>query len=73
MKDAHLFNLLRQSSIQNDNQLMELYDSSRLYIPDTGRGTGAYIIFIKMGKLTMAHMFQDQFFNKLQKVSTIQH
>ena len=29
--------------------------------------------FIKVGNLTMAHMFQDQFLNQVHKVSTIQH
>ena len=29
--------------------------------------------FIKVGWLAMAHMFQDQLLNKVQKVSTMQH
>ena len=28
---------------------------------------------IKMGQLTMSHMFQDQLHNTVQKVSTMQH
>ena len=33
-----------------------------------------HILFsIKVGQLTMAHMFQDQLYNPLQKVSIIQH
>ena len=28
---------------------------------------------IKVGQLTMAHMFQDQLLNPVQKVSTMQH
>ena len=52
---------------------MVFSDSSWQFFPDTVRSTGAYIIFIKMGQLTMANMFQDQFLNKVQKVSTMQH
>ena len=29
--------------------------------------------FIKVGQLTMAHMFQDQLINQVHKVSTMQH
>ena len=29
------------------------------------------IYFIKVGQFTMAHMFQDQFLNQVQKVSTM--
>ena len=29
--------------------------------------------FIKLGQITMSHMFQDQLINQLQKVSTMQH
>ena len=33
-----------------------------------------HILFsIKVGQLTIAHMFQDQLLNLVQKVSTIQH
>ena len=31
------------------------------------------LYFINMSQLTMAHMFQDQFFNKVQKASTMQN
>ena len=31
------------------------------------------LYFIKVGQLTMAHMFQDQLTNQVQKVSTIQY
>ena len=73
MKDAPLYDLLRQASINTDNQLMDLSDSSCQDCTDTGRSTGAYIIFYQGEKKTTAHMFQDQFINKVQKVSTIQH
>ena len=33
-----------------------------------------HILFsIKLGQLTMVHMFQDQLLNPVQKVSTMQH
>ena len=31
------------------------------------------LYFIKVGQLTMAHMFQDQLINQVQKVSKMQH
>ena len=31
------------------------------------------LFYIKVGQLTMAHMFQDQLLNPVQKVSTMQH
>ena len=45
MKDAPLSGLLIQASINNENQLMALSDSSCKDFPDTGRDTVAYIIF----------------------------
>ena len=41
MKDAPLSDLLRKSSINDENKLMDLSDSSWKYCPDTGRHTGA--------------------------------
>ena len=45
MNYAPVFNLLRQASIKTENQLMDFSYSSWKYCPDTGRSTGAYIIF----------------------------
>ena len=45
INDAPLSDLLRQASIDTRNQLMDLSDYSWKYCPDTGRSTGAYIIF----------------------------
>ena len=45
MNHAPLYDLLRQANIKTDNQLMVLSDSSWKYCPDTGRSTGAYILF----------------------------
>ena len=41
MKDGHLYDLLRQASINTDNQFMALYDYSWKDYPDTGRSTGS--------------------------------
>ena len=49
MDDAPVSELLRQASINTDNQLMDFSDSSWKYFPDTGRSTGAYIIFYQGG------------------------
>ena len=73
MNDANLSDLLRQDSIKTENQLMAFSDSSWQDYSDIGISIGAYIIFIKVGQLTMAHMFQDHLLNKVQKLSTMQH
>ena len=51
MKDAPLSDLLRQANINTKNQLMDFYDSSQKYCPDTGRIIGAYIIFYQGGPI----------------------
>ena len=45
MNDALLSDILRQAIIKTENHLMGFYDSSWQDFPDTGRSTGAYIIF----------------------------
>ena len=45
MNDAPVTDLLRQASIKTENHLMNFSDSGWKYFPDTGRSTGAYIIF----------------------------
>ena len=45
MNCAPVSDLLRQSSIKTENQLIIFSYSSWKYCPDTGRSTGAYIIF----------------------------
>ena len=45
MNDALVSDLLIQASIKTENHLIDFYDSSWQYFPDTGRSTGAYIIF----------------------------
>ena len=51
MNDAPVSDLLRQASINTDNQLMVFSDSSWKYCPETGRSTGAYIIFYLGGQI----------------------
>ena len=67
MNDSPLSDLLRQVSINNENQFMVFSYSSRKDCPDTSISTGAYLPFINMGLFTMAHMFQYQFLNQVQK------
>ena len=51
MNDAPVTDLLRQAIIKTDNQLMDFYDSSWQYFPETVRSTGAYIIFYQGGPI----------------------
>ena len=70
---APVSDLLRQATIKTENTLMGFSDFSWKDCLGTGRSTGSYIIFIKVGKLTMTHMFEEYLLNQVQKVSTIQH
>ena len=45
MNDAPVSELVIQASIKTENHLMDFSDSIWKYFPDTGRSTGAYIIF----------------------------
>ena len=51
MKDAPLYDLIRQASIKTDNQLMTFSNSSWRDCQGTGRSTGAYIIFYQRGPI----------------------
>ena len=51
LNDARLTDLLRQANNNTKNHLMDFSDSSCQYCPDTGRGTGAYIIFYQCGPI----------------------
>ena len=51
MNDATVSDMLRQAVIKTENQLMVFYDSSWQDFPDTGRSTGAYIIFYQGGTI----------------------
>ena len=51
MNDAPVAHLLIQASIKAKNHLMYFSDSSWQDCPDTGRITGAYIIFYQGGPI----------------------
>ena len=51
INDAPVTDLLRQANIKTKNHLMGFSDSSWKYFPDTGRSTGAYIIFYQGGPI----------------------
>ena len=51
MNDAPVSDLLRQAIINTEDKLMALSDSSWKDCPDTGRRTGAYIIFYQGGPI----------------------
>ena len=51
INDAPVSDLLKQDSIKTDNQLMDFYDYSWQDFLDTGRSTGAYIIFYQGGPI----------------------
>ena len=51
MKDAPLSDLLIQASINTENQLMSIYDSSWKYCTDTDRSTGIHMIFYQGGTI----------------------
>ena len=51
MNDTPLSSLLRQASINNEKQLMGLFDSSWQSFPDTGRSTVACIILYQCDKI----------------------
>ena len=51
LNDAQVSDILRQTVIKTENQLMAFYDSSWQDCPDTGRSTVAYIIFCQGGEI----------------------
>ena len=51
MNDAPVTDLLRQANIKTKNHLMDFSGSSWQDFPDTGRSTGAYIIFYQGGTI----------------------
>ena len=51
MNDALVSDLLMQASIKTENPFMDFSDSSWQDFPDTGRSTGAYIIFYQGGSI----------------------
>ena len=71
MKDAPLSDLLRQAIINTENRFMNFSDSSLHDFQTLSEVQEHILSFIKVGQLTMIHMFQDLFLNQVQKVSTI--
>ena len=51
LNDAPVTDLLRQANIKTKNHLMAFSDSSWQDCPDTGRSTGAYVIFYQGGPI----------------------
>ena len=51
MQDAQNWYLLKQANIKTKNHLMAFYDSIWKEFPDTGRITGANIIFYECGPI----------------------
>ena len=51
MNYAPVTAILRQANIKTKNHLMDFSDSSWQDCPDTGRSTGAYIIFYQGGTI----------------------
>ena len=51
LNDAPVTDLLRQANIKTKNHLMDFSDYSCQDCPDTGRSTGAYIIFYQSGSI----------------------
>ena len=51
MKDAPVSDLLRKDSTKIENPLMDFSDSIWKEFPDTGRITGAYMIFYQGGTI----------------------
>ena len=51
LNDAPVTELLRQAILKTENHLMAFSDSSWQDCPDTGRITGAYIIFYQVGPI----------------------
>ena len=51
LNDATVTDILRQANIKTKNHLMAFSDSSWQDFSDTGRSTGAYIIFYQGGPI----------------------
>ena len=69
LNDAPVTDILRKANIKTKNHLMAFSDSSWQDCPDTGRVQDHTLFSIKVGQLTMAHMFQDHLLNPVQKVT----
>ena len=73
MNDVPVTDLLKQASIKPENNLMAVLVLVKNIVQTLEEVQEHTLYFIKVGKLTNAHMFQDQLLNQVQKVSTMQH
>ena len=65
--------ILRQASIKTKNHLMGFLILVGKIFKTLEEVREHTLFYIKVGQFTMAHMFQDQLHNPVQKVSTMQH
>ena len=73
LNDAPVTDLLRQANIKTKNHLMDFLIPVGKIVQTLQEVQEHTLFSIKVGKLTMANMFQDQLLNPVQKVSTMQH
>ena len=73
INDAPLSNLLRQAIIKTGNQLMVFFILVGNIFQKLEKVQDHILYFINVRQLTMEHMFQDQFLNQVQNVSTMQY
>ena len=73
MNYAPVSYLLIQASIKTENQFMDFLILVVNIVQTLSEVQEHIIYFIKVVQLTMAHMFQDQLLNKLQKVITMEN
>ena len=73
MNDAPITDLLRQARIKNENRLMDFMILVGNIVQTLAEVQEHILYFIKVGQLTMSHMFHDQLLNQVQKISTMQH
>ena len=73
MNDAPITDLLRQARIKNENRLMDFMILVGNIVQTLAEVQEHILYFIKVGQLTMSHMFHHQLLNQVQKISTMQH
>ena len=65
MNDAPVTDLLRQASIKIKNHLMDFLILVGKIVQTLAELQEHTLYFIKVGQLTIAHMFQDQLLNQV--------
>ena len=71
MDDAPVSDLLIQASIKTKNHFMDFFILVVKIVQTLAELQYRTLYFIKVIQLTMAHMFQFQLLNQVQKVSTM--